>query len=576
MEQMYAGLQRNVSDALVDMQFAQEGLQYSNENSRLTLEILVVRNKEVSDALLARHAENSLKIIEIIDSLRPRCDSKAEQHLLSAVKERRNTYVASYQLALHLLRDEGKRDAAVEVMVEQTTPALYKYHTAWQEFLDYQLDEVRAATEKARSQYAATHRAMLVIMALAGLLAALIAFVATHTVERAVALRTHMQNEVRMLNAQLEQKVAQRTRDLSRTEDQLRTSLTELREHTDRIETVNQFVELLQSCLTPEEAYQQTTRVMGSFFPGGTLLMLNPSRNLLDVAANWGAPSTRQGPFSPQSCWALRKGQIHVARPGNFALLCGHIDACSTASHICIPMVAQGDAMGVVSIVIPNLHEAGADDDTLQSKQDLAVSLTEQISLAFANLMLRETLKYQSVRDPLTGLFNRRHMEEALERELLRSARTTKPVSVLMADIDHFKQFNDTFGHEAGNVLLRELGSLLSSQVRGGDIACRYGGEEFLLILAEVGLQAASERAAKLAEQVRLMHVRHHGETLRRVTLSIGVAEYPRHGTTAALLVNAVDEALYKAKAQGRDRIVTAGEESPTNPRLPCPEAQTM
>jgi diguanylate cyclase (GGDEF)-like protein len=239
-------------------------------------------------------------------------------------------------------------------------------------------------------------------------------------------------------------------------------------------------------------------------------------------------------------------------------------------------MVAQGDAMGVVSIVIPNLHEAGADDDTLQSKQDLAVSLTEQISLAFANLMLRETLKYQSVRDPLTGLFNRRHMEEALERELLRSARTTKPVSVLMADIDHFKQFNDTFGHEAGNVLLRELGSLLSSQVRGGDIACRYGGEEFLLILAEVGLQAASERAAKLAEQVRLMHVRHHGETLRRVTLSIGVAEYPRHGTTAALLVNAVDEALYKAKAQGRDRIVTAGEESPTNPRLPCPEAQTM
>jgi diguanylate cyclase (GGDEF)-like protein len=564
MEQMYASLQRAASSALVDVQLAQDGLQYSNENSRLTLEIFLVKNREASDALLARRAENSQQIALIIDALGPRCSSEAEKGLLNAVKESRNTYAASSQLALHLLRDKGKRDAAIEVMVEHTAPVLYQYHATWYEFLRYQLDEVRAATERERSQYAATHRTMLVIMALAGLLAGGIAFVGTHTVERAIALRTRMQNEVRMLNSQLEQKVAQRTRELTHTEDQLRTSLAELREHADRVETVNQFVESLQSCLTLDEAYQQTKQVMSRFFPSGTLLMLNPSRNLLDAAASWGTPSTKQGPFSPQSCWALRKGQSHVVRPGSFALLCGHTDISSTASQLCIPLVAQGDSLGVLSLVTPEGRHAEA--DALKDKKELAVSLTEQMSLAFANLMLRETLKYQSVRDPLTGLFNRRHMEEALERELLRATRTNKPVSVLMADIDHFKQFNDSFGHEAGNLLLRELGSLLSVQVRGGDIACRYGGEEFLLILADTGLQTARQRAEKLAEQVRSLHVRHHGETLRRVTLSIGVAEYPRHGANAALLVTAADEALYRAKAQGRDRVVLVGDRLPDPP----------
>ena len=190
--------------------------------------------------------------------------------------------------------------------------------------------------------------------------------------------------------------------------------------------------------------------------------------------------------------------------------------------------------------------------------------MAEQISLAFANLMLRETLKYQSVRDPLTGLFNRRHMEESLERELQRAARSHRPVTVLMIDIDHFKRFNDTFGHEAGDVLLRELGSILKAQIRGGDIACRYGGEEFLLILAETGLEAAQQRAERLGELSKGLHIRHHGETLRRITISTGLACFPEHGTSAAQIVKAADEALYRAKTEGRDRVVFATALSPS------------
>ncbi len=367
-----------------------------------------------------------------------------------------------------------------------------------------------------------------------------------------------MQEEVSALNAGLERRVAERTEELARTHDQLQGSMEELRESTKEMESINELVELLQSCLTLDEARQQASRVLQQFFAAGSVLMLNSSRNLLDVALSWGAASTKQGPFAPDSCWALRKGRVHLVQPGTFSLLCGHSDEASASGHLCIPMVAQGDSLGVLSIDDSALGDPAANPRLLQRKRELAITVAEQVSLAFANLMLRETLKYQSVRDPLTGLFNRRHMEESLERELQRAARNAKPVTVLMIDIDHFKRFNDLLGHEAGDVLLRELGSVLKSQIRGGDIACRYGGEEFLLILAETGLEAGRERAEKLREQVMNLHIRHRGETLRRITLSVGVAGFPEHGTSASHIVQAADEALYQAKAEGRDRVVVA------------------
>lgn len=221
-------------------------------------------------------------------------------------------------------------------------------------------------------------------------------------------------------------------------------------------------------------------------------------------------------------------------------------------------MVAHGDSLGVLSIDDSSLCECNANSGAVQRKLWLADALAEQISLAFANLQLRDTLKYQSLRDALTGLFNRRHMEESLDRELLRAERSQTPVTVLMIDIDHFKQFNDVYGHEAGDALLRELGVVLRSQVRGGDISCRYGGEEFLLIMAEAGLKDGWDRAENIRQQIAGLQVRYHGETLRKITVSIGVAGFPAHGDSAANIVHAADEALYRAKRQGRDRVVVA------------------
>jgi diguanylate cyclase (GGDEF)-like protein len=182
----------------------------------------------------------------------------------------------------------------------------------------------------------------------------------------------------------------------------------------------------------------------------------------------------------------------------------------------------------------------------------------ERISLALANLRLREVLRTQSIRDPLTGLFNRRYMEESLERELRRAMRNEQTVALLMLDIDHFKRFNDTFGHQAGDTLLRTLGDFLSQRTRGQDVACRFGGEEFALILAGAGSDDAVKRSRLLREELQQLSVSHSGQVLGRITFSIGIATYPGNAASTERLIRAADGALYRAKAEGRDRICVA------------------
>jgi len=210
----------------------------------------------------------------------------------------------------------------------------------------------------------------------------------------------------------------------------------------------------------------------------------------------------------------------------------------------------------------PHVHQAldtvSSYTEQLESQQAWALTVTEHIALALANLRLRETLRAQAVRDSLTGLYNRRYMEQALEREILRAARNGRTVGVIMLDLDHFKSFNDSHGHEAGDLLLRVLGDYLLTHVRAEDIACRYGGEEFLVILPEASPAMSRSRAEELWRGVQGLHVNFHGELLRGTTASFGVAVFPGHGSTMAELLRAADTALYAAKRQGRDRVETA------------------
>ena len=199
---------------------------------------------------------------------------------------------------------------------------------------------------------------------------------------------------------------------------------------------------------------------------------------------------------------------------------------------------------------------AGGTAALSDAKQQLAAAVAEQIALALSNLMLRETLRQQSVRDPLTKLYNRRFLVETLNRELARLERKHLPLSLIMIDVDHFKSFNDTFGHEAGDAVLRDLGEILQRNIRGSDIACRYGGEEFTIVLPEANLEIGRQRAETMREAMRELQPVHDGKPLGPVTLSLGVAWFPEHGRQPDQLLQVADTALYEAKSAGRNRVV--------------------
>jgi diguanylate cyclase (GGDEF)-like protein len=214
--------------------------------------------------------------------------------------------------------------------------------------------------------------------------------------------------------------------------------------------------------------------------------------------------------------------------------------------------MAQGETLWLLYLCFEDKEKL------TESKRQLAITVAEHISLAVANLQLRETLQHQSIRDPLTGLFNRRYMEESLEREINRAQRKQQPLGIIMIDVDHFKRFNDRFGHEAGDIVLQTLGVFLRHSIRESDIACRYGGEELMLILPESPLEETMRRAEQIREGIKSLKLEHRQLSLGEITASMGVACFPEHGMTKESIIWAADVALYKAKAEGRDRVITA------------------
>ena len=338
--------------------------------------------------------------------------------------------------------------------------------------------------------------------------------------------------------------------------DEVRVSQERLEQRSRELDLLNRMGELLQACVTEEEAYAVVGRFVGQFFPNesGAVFVMSASRNVAEARAVWAAtPSPDWSVFKPEECWALRRGRIHVVESTPTGLLCSHLPQPQPPSYLCIPLIAQGESLGILYLAARN-----GSDTASESHQRLAATVADQLGLAVANLKLRETLRNQSIRDPLTGLFNRRYLEETLERELRRAERSHGALGIVMLDLDRFKQFNDTFGHDIGDVLLREMGRLLQAAVRGGDVACRYGGEEFVLVLPDAEAEVTRQRAERIRDAVKHLFISHHGQSVGSVSVSAGVAAFPAHGNTAESLVQAADAALYRAKAEGRDRVVVS------------------
>jgi diguanylate cyclase (GGDEF)-like protein len=256
--------------------------------------------------------------------------------------------------------------------------------------------------------------------------------------------------------------------------------------------------------------------------------------------------------FALEDCWALRRGQLHEVVDPQVGLLCPHFINPSQADYLCVPLMVQGETLGVLCL-IDSLTRKGEHQRNLPQ---LAVTVGETIKLSLSNLKLRDELRQQAIHDPLTGLFNRRYLDETLPRELYMAQRRNVPLCIVMLDIDGFKQINDSFGHSFGDVLLREFGRILRQRLRKSDISCRYGGDEFVLVLPDSTIADTQERVEQIRIFLRELQV-HYGErVLDGLTLSAGIVQTPDHEVSASELMRMADEAMYAAKQAGRDRSI--------------------
>ncbi|MEA5499097.1 sensor domain-containing diguanylate cyclase [Limnoraphis robusta] len=342
---------------------------------------------------------------------------------------------------------------------------------------------------------------------------------------------------------------------LQQLNDELESRLNQLQQRNLEMLLLSQMNDFLQACLTLEEAYKAFRTLIKPLFPGcsGGIFITKASRDFLEAVATWGNLPIGETIFHPKDCWCLRRGREHWVDGDEIDLFCDHSDRIlPPKATLCLPMMAQGETLGLLYLYSDSRNHLD------ENKRQLARTVAEQMALAITNLQLREKLQNQSIRDPLTGLYNRRYLEESLEQEINRARRHQHSIGVIMIDIDHFKRFNDTFGHDGGDAVLKEVGKLLKSHLRSSDIACRYGGEEMTLILPEASLEITYKRAEEIRQFIKQINIENKRQSLGTITASFGVACFPQHGISGDAVIQVADNALYQAKKQGRDQVVIA------------------
>ena len=371
------------------------------------------------------------------------------------------------------------------------------------------------------------------------------------TLEHQIKERTE---ELAAANERLHQEMWEK--DLARRtlDEQNEKIMQELHERSQRATLLAKMGSIMQSCATKEEVLNAAMGFAPQIFPArrGAMALLNSARSLLEVIGQWNECQLALSVFEPDACWALRTGQPHLVVAGDTTAPCRHA-AGVKGTYLCVPILTQGEPFGLLHF------QATAEGPELNAAElSFKTTFAAQVGLSIANIRLRDALRALSIKDPLTGLYNRRYLEETLDREIRRAIRSQQTLGILMLDLDHFKKFNDTYGHDAGDAVLRETASFLVRSVRAEDVVCRQGGEEFVVMLPTADLHAAEVRAQRIVSMLRDMVVLHQGRSLGMITASVGVAAMPDHGSSSSELLQAADAALYRAKHEGRDRVVVA------------------
>ncbi|MDY0163916.1 diguanylate cyclase [Desulfobotulus sp.] len=356
------------------------------------------------------------------------------------------------------------------------------------------------------------------------------------------------QRVLAMHKARLEEKVKTRTSVLESMNTALRSSVRSLERRTLEITQLNRLAESLQNARNVEEAATFVLRTCQQIFPSdaGVLAFLNPAGRMT-VMDGWGRNRPDVAICMGEQCPRKKAGndRMEVCSAG--------VDGCE---ELCIPIRPREGAPAILRIRLRQMADLYGRKQA--ARRALAGSVAGHLTASLTTLHLVDRLRREAVTDPLTGLYNRRYMEETFLRELARVRREGLPLSVVLMDVDHFKNFNDTYGHEIGDAVLKQLADILKMDVRAEDVACRFGGEEFLLLMPGLSADSVFKRAETLRKEVENAPLVGAGMASLKVTMSLGVATYPGDGDTPQSLILEADKAMYAAKLAGRNRVFAA------------------
>jgi len=511
------GLRRmhEINDTLSDitgvrsdkLQLAREALTFSNRNSRITMEIFLVQDRALTGMLLAERDENTKKVSGLVAKIASRCESENEKQRLLAVEGTRKPYIDSYVRALHLLVDKGEHDAAVGVMVNETLPALFKYHAAWDEFVDFQESQLDMAAKQSELDYAkARHLASLLIV-LAVTVALAIALFATRGTAREIAARIDAQNEVTKLNSALEDKVTQRTRDLNE---------------------ANKHLNLQAAAL---EAAANAIVITDS---KGAVVWVNPAFTTMTGYSKEEAlgknPRLMESGNQPEAYYANLWSTISSGRVWQGEAVNRRKDGATYTEQMTITPVTRrfGDTTDIHFIAI---------------KQDVT-----------ARKLAEERVQFLAYYDALTGLPNRTLLQDRLAKALAGARRQKEKVALLFLDLDKFKDINDSLGHSVGDLLLQKVAERLKTWAREQDTVARLGGDEFLIMLTHVkNIPDAAVAAERLMNAMTAEFIV-QGQPLS-LGCSLGISIFPEHGADGEALIKNADAAMYFAKENGRNNF---------------------
>jgi len=337
------------------------------------------------------------------------------------------------------------------------------------------------------------------------------------------------------------------------------------------VKLLGELNEWLQSSRSLDELFEMVVKFMRHMLPecAGSIYVYSNSRDVLDGVSSWNGGKVKRH-IHPESCWGLRRGRTYTYGTSEVDFVCEHAEPHDETPYFCFPVLAHGETVGLMHLK----KREGVSDESFLAVRKLAQMCAEQISMAIANVRMRDQLQEQSIRDPLTGLFNRRHMVDRLRHLVDLSGEQTRRVHVIYLDLDHFKRFTDTHGHDAGDYVLRAVGEVLDASCSDDDVACRMGGEEFLLIWPYEKDADLTQRVDALCQKISGLSLNYQNKPLPKITASVGVASAPEHGPLPQDLLRTADEAMYEAKNNGRDQVVYAARARLESP-IEKPETKT-